>query len=55
MKFGCTIVYVPDVPTSLNFFEQAFGFPRRFLARVGNVRGVGDRRNHPCLCGTSAW
>ncbi len=36
MKFGYTIVcYVPDVPTSLNFFEQAFGFPRRFLHESG--------------------
>lgn len=31
MKFGYTIVYVPDVAASLTFFERAFGFPRRFL------------------------
>ncbi|MDR6600380.1 catechol 2,3-dioxygenase-like lactoylglutathione lyase family enzyme [Achromobacter deleyi] len=31
MKFGYTIVYVPDVAASLAFFERAFGFPRRFL------------------------
>ncbi|MBN8753255.1 MULTISPECIES: VOC family protein [Variovorax] len=31
MKFGYTIVYVPDVAQSLQFFEQAFGFARRFL------------------------
>lgn len=31
MKFGYTIIYVPDVAASLSFFEQAFGFARRFL------------------------
>lgn len=31
MKFGYTIVYVADVPASLQFFEQAFGLSRKFL------------------------
>jgi len=31
MKFGYTIIYVPDVAASLTFFERAFGFSRRFL------------------------
>jgi len=31
MKFGYTIVYVPEVAASLAFFERAFGFSRRFL------------------------
>ncbi|WP_047304936.1 VOC family protein [Pseudomonas fluorescens] len=31
MKFGYTIVYVPDVEASIRFFEDAFGFSRRFL------------------------
>ena len=31
MQFGYTIVYVPNVAASLAFFEQAFGFTRRFL------------------------
>ncbi|MDE2427788.1 MAG: VOC family protein [Burkholderiales bacterium] len=31
MKFGYTIIYVPDVGASLGFFERAFGFPCRFL------------------------
>ena len=35
MKFGYTIVYVPDVAASLTFFEQAFGFSRRFLHESG--------------------
>lgn len=35
MKFGYTIVYVPDVATSLAFFEQAFGLQRRFLHESG--------------------
>lgn len=35
MKFGYTIVYVPDVAASLAFFEKAFGFQRRFLHQSG--------------------
>lgn len=35
MQFGYTIVYVPDVVASLQFFEQAFGFTRRFLHESG--------------------
>lgn len=35
MKFGYTIVYVPDVPASLAFFERAFGFQQRFLHESG--------------------
>lgn len=31
MKLGYTIVYVPDVPASLAFFENAFGLTRKFL------------------------
>jgi lactoylglutathione lyase len=31
MKFGYTIIYVPDVEVSLSFFEKAFGFSHRFL------------------------
>ena len=36
MKFGYTIVYVPDVPSSLAFFERAFGFTQRFLHESGD-------------------
>ena len=35
MKFAYTIVYVPDVAASLQFFEKAFGFSRRFLHESG--------------------
>ena len=35
MKFGYTIVYVPDVEESLAFFEAAFGLARRFLHASG--------------------
>ncbi|MEY4562780.1 MAG: hypothetical protein RLZZ618_2057 [Pseudomonadota bacterium] len=35
MKFGYTIVYVPDVEASLTFFERAFGLPRKFLHESG--------------------
>ena len=35
MKFGYTIIYVPDVAASLSFFEAAFGFPVRLLHESG--------------------
>ena len=35
MKLGYTIVYVPDVSASLDFFEKAFGLQRRFLHESG--------------------
>jgi lactoylglutathione lyase len=35
MKFGYTIVYVPDVAASLAFFTRAFGIPSRFLHASG--------------------
>ncbi|WP_421553012.1 VOC family protein [Pseudomonas yamanorum] len=35
MKFAYTIVYVPDVAASLQFFEKAFGLSRRFLHESG--------------------
>jgi len=35
MKLGYTIIYVPSVEDSLRFFEQAFGFSRRFLHESG--------------------
>lgn len=35
MKFGYTIVYVPDVAQSLQFFERAFGFQTKFLHDSG--------------------
>lgn len=36
MKFGYTIIYVPDVAASLAFFEKAFGLSRRFLHESGD-------------------
>jgi len=35
MELGYTIVYVPDVAASLQFFELAFGVKRRFLHESG--------------------
>lgn len=35
MQFGYTIIYVPDVASSLAFFERAFGLARRFLHESG--------------------
>lgn len=31
MKFGYTIIYVADVPATVDFYERAFGLKRRFL------------------------
>ena len=35
MKLGYTILYVPDVSASLQFFERAFGLKRRFVHESG--------------------
>jgi lactoylglutathione lyase len=35
MKFGYTIIYVTDVPSSLAFFEKAFGLKTRFVHESG--------------------
>lgn len=35
MKLAYTILYVPDVSASLQFFERAFGLKRRFLHESG--------------------
>ena len=32
MKFGYTIIYVPDVRATVDFYERAFGLERRFIA-----------------------
>jgi lactoylglutathione lyase len=39
MKFGYTIIYVPDVAASLQFFETAFGFSQRFLHESRDYMG----------------
>lgn len=36
MKFGYTIIYVPNVAESLSFFETTFGLSRRFLHESGD-------------------
>lgn len=35
MKLGYIIIYVPNVAASLDFFESALGFKRRFLHESG--------------------
>jgi len=35
MKLGYTIIYVPNVAASLEFFEKAFGLKTRFLHESG--------------------
>jgi lactoylglutathione lyase len=36
MKLGYMIIYVPSVEASLRFYEQAFGFTRKFLHESGD-------------------
>ena len=36
MQFGYTILYVPDVPATLKFYEAAFGLKTRFLHEGGD-------------------
>jgi lactoylglutathione lyase len=36
MKLGYTIIYVPSVKSSLNFFNQAFGLEQKFLHESGD-------------------
>lgn len=38
IQFAYTIFYVEDVEKSINFYEQAFGFTRKFIA-PGNEYG----------------
>jgi lactoylglutathione lyase len=35
VRLGWTIVYVPDVTASIEFYEKAFGLSRRFIADDG--------------------
>ena len=35
MRFGYTIIYVPDVAASLEFYSRAFGLARRMLHETG--------------------
>lgn len=35
MQFAYTILYVPDVRRAVEFYEQAFGLTRRFIAEEG--------------------
>jgi lactoylglutathione lyase len=36
MKFGYTIMYVPNVPQSLHFFTSAFGLEQQFVHESGD-------------------
>lgn len=36
MKFGYTIMYVPNVMTTVEFYEQAFSMTRRFVHDSGH-------------------
>jgi lactoylglutathione lyase len=35
VRFGYTIVYVPDVQSALDFYTRAFGFEQRFITPDG--------------------
>ena len=34
-KLGACIIYVPDVPQAIAFYERAFGMKRRFVSEKG--------------------
>lgn len=36
VRFGYTIVYVPDVPSALDFYTRAFGFAAGFVSPDGS-------------------
>lgn len=36
VRFGYTIVYVPDVPSALDFYTRAFGFEQGFVSPDGS-------------------
>ncbi|KAJ3076519.1 hypothetical protein HDU98_002504 [Podochytrium sp. JEL0797] len=36
MKFGYTILYVEDVPKTIEFYENAFGMKRSFITETGD-------------------
>jgi catechol 2,3-dioxygenase-like lactoylglutathione lyase family enzyme len=35
MRLGYVVIYVPDVPATVEFYERAFGLVRRFLHASG--------------------
>ncbi len=35
LRFAYTILYVPDVEVTIDFYERAFGFRRKFIAPGG--------------------
>jgi lactoylglutathione lyase len=39
VKFGYTILYVSDVSKSIEFYENAFGFERKFITPVRDIDG----------------
>jgi lactoylglutathione lyase len=40
MKFGYTILYVPDVAAAVEFYERAFGLQRRFVHESGQYAAL---------------
>lgn len=40
MKFRWTIIYVPNVAETIEFYEQAFGLTRRFISEEGGYGEV---------------
>ncbi len=36
MKLGYVILYVPDVPAAVGFYERAFGLSQRMITECGN-------------------
>ena len=45
MQLGYTILYVPDVPATLKFYEAAFGLVTRFLHDSGDYGELETGKN----------
>ena len=50
MRLGYIIVYVPDVPAALDFYERAFGLERRFLHIAGQPFCIPSKRRFLPIC-----
>jgi catechol 2,3-dioxygenase-like lactoylglutathione lyase family enzyme len=51
MQLGYTILYVPDVPATLKFYEAAFGLTTRFLHEGGDYGELEHRQHHAGVFG----
>jgi lactoylglutathione lyase len=55
MQLGCAILYVPDIASSLIFFERAFGFKRRFLHEFAHAHALREGASELSAPVTKPW